>query len=108
MAPVSRAQPARIFRSVRSDLRYSGCLALQSGDIGRPITSAGLGVLVEQSKRRIFSFDWHLHFLEQDVLPTCDPATIRTVWRRLLEDWMTQCKGVEAWTTFERWQNWPG
>ena len=89
---------------------YLGCLALQGGDADRATDylQRGLGVLVEQSKRRIFSFDWHLHFLEQDVLPTCDPATIRTVWRRLLEDWMTQCKGVEAWTTFERWQNWPG
>jgi hypothetical protein len=89
---------------------YLGCLALQRGDGDRATEyfQRGLGVLVEQSKRRIFSFDWHLHFLEHDVLPTCDPATIQTVWRRLLEDWMTQCKGVEAWTTFERWQNWPG
>jgi len=89
---------------------YLGCLALQKGDTDRAAEyfQRGLGVLVEQSKRRIFSFDWHLHFLEQDVLPTCDPATTRTVWRRLLEDWMTTCKGVEAWTTFERWQNWPG
>src|SRR5262249_34397289 len=78
---------------------YLGCLALQRGDADRATDyfQRGLGVLVEQSKRRIFSFDWHLHFLEQDVLPTCDPVTTRTVWRRLLEDWMTQCKGVEAW-----------
>jgi tetratricopeptide (TPR) repeat protein len=89
---------------------YLGCLALQSGDAdgATDYFQRGLGVLVEQPKRRMFSFDWHLTFLEQDVLPTCEPATTRTVWRRLLEDWMTQCKGVEAWTTFERWRNWPG
>jgi hypothetical protein len=89
---------------------YMGCQALHAKDAERAAhyLQRGLGVLVEQPKRRIFSFDWHLHFLEQDVLPTCDTTTIRTVWRRLLEDWMAQCKGVEAWTTFERWQNWPG
>lgn len=89
---------------------YLGCLALQDGDAAAAARylQEGLGVLVEQPKRRIFSFDWHLHFLEHDVLPTCAPQVIREVWARLLQEWMDQCKGVEAWTTFERWQHWPG
>jgi tetratricopeptide (TPR) repeat protein len=89
---------------------YLGCLALQTGavDDAARFFQDGLGVLVEQPKQRVFSFDWHLRFLEQDVLPGCDAQAIRTVWSRLLGDWMAQCKGVEAWTTFERWQNWPG
>jgi hypothetical protein len=89
---------------------YLGCLALQAGalDDATRFFQEGLGVLVEQPKQRTFSFDWHLRFLEQDVLPACDLAAVRTVGGRLLQDWMTQCKGVEAWTTFERWQNWPG
>ena len=89
---------------------YLGCLALRDGavDDAAMYFQEGLGVLVEQPKQHVFSFDWHLRFLEQDVLPACDPQATRAVWRRMLEEWMSQCKGVEAWTTFERWQNWPG
>jgi hypothetical protein len=89
---------------------YLGCLALQAGhvDDATRYLQEGLGILVEQPKQRVFSFDWHLRLLEQEVLPGCDPQAVRAVWSRLLADWMGQCKGVEAWTTFERWQNWPG
>jgi len=89
---------------------YMGCLALHDGavDDAAMYFQEGLGVLVEQPKQRVFSFVWHLRFLEHDVLPSCDPQATRAVWRRMLEEWMSQCKGVEAWTTFERWQNWPG
>ncbi len=89
---------------------YLGSLALQAGDAEQATHyfQEGLGVLVEQPMQRIFSFEWHLRFLEQGVLPTCDPRTIRAVWGGLLETWMAECKGVEAWTTFERWQHWPG
>jgi hypothetical protein len=89
---------------------YLGCLALLNGavDDAAMYVQEGLGVLVEQPKQRVFSFDWHLRFLEQDVLPACDPQAIRAVWGRLLREWMSQSKGVEAWMTFERWQNWPG
>jgi tetratricopeptide (TPR) repeat protein len=89
---------------------YLGCLALRVGaiDDAAMYFQEGLGVLVEQPKQHVFSFDWHLRFLEHDVLPGCRPEAIRAVWGHLLQEWMPQCKGVEAWTTFERWQNWPG
>src|SRR6185295_10534121 len=88
---------------------YRGCLALQAGDIEIALDCyrQGLGVLVEQPKQSIYSFDWQLRFLEQDVLSTCAPAAVREVWSRLLDHWIEMGKGVEAWTTFQRWQHWP-
>jgi len=89
---------------------YRGCLALRAGaaDDAFHCLYSGLGVLVEQPKQSTYSFDWQLLFLERDVLPACDVQVVAEVWRRLLDDWTTQGKGVEAWTTFERWQRWPG
>jgi tetratricopeptide (TPR) repeat protein len=87
---------------------YRGGLALQAGDVGAAYERLrqGLGVLVEQPRQSTYSFDWQVRFIQNDLLPTCDPQVVREVWRRVLNDWTEQGKGVEAWMTFERWRHW--